>query len=311
MHFFGRPQAGRPMICKLWAILKSPYPAKSSSFSDLLYGLGSGLFVFLFFTAFEPFGFSLLPQAPRRALFIGYGLVTCLAIALNVLLLPSLRPRFFREENWNLGRQILWMCWVTLTIGLGCYLLSGAVCVHYGLPARWVRLQTIVLDTFFIAIFPITVINLANYARLLHHNARIVLEANQRLEHPVAQPEPEKDLPPQVMLVAENDKDTFRVALADLLYIVAEENYVQIYYKSEKPVRMLLRSSLTRIERQLRPFYPRLFRCHRTCIVNSTQIVKVAGNAQGLKLTLRDTAATIPVARRYVDEFRRLVIRDL
>jgi hypothetical protein len=298
------------MANKVLGILKSPYPADNSPFSFFRYGLGSGLFVFLFFSVFEPFGFSLLPEAPRRALFIGYGLVTCLAIALNGMLLPRLRPRFFREENWSLGRQILWMCWVTLIIGLGCYLLSGAVCAHYGLPAQWVRLRTIVLDTFFIAIFPITVINLANYARLLWRNSRIVQEANLRLEQPAARPLPKKDFPPQVVLVAENDKDTFRADLIDILYISAEENYVQIYYKSEKPVRMLLRSSLTRIERQLQPFYPRLFRCHRTCIVNTAQIVKVAGNAQGLKLTLKDLSATIPVARRYVDEFRR-VIRDL
>ena len=295
------------MIGKLWAILKSPYPVKSSSFSDLLYGLGSGLFVFLFFAVFEPFGFALLPQAPRRALFIGYGLVTCLAIALNGMLLPSLRPLFFREENWSLGRQILWMGWVTLTIGLGCYLLSGAVCAHYGLPAQWVRLQTIVLDTFFIAIIPITVINLANYARLLHRNVRVVQEANLHLEQPAALPQPEKDVPPQVVLVAENNKESFRVALADLWCVFAEENYVQIYHKSEKPGRVLLRNSLNRIERQLQPFHPRLFRCHRTCIVNTAQIVKVAGNAQGLKLTLRDVAITVPVARRYVNEFRRLI----
>ena len=89
--------------------------------------------------------------------------------------------------------------------------------------------------------------------------------------------------------MAENNKDTFRVALADLLYIQAEENYVQVYYKGEKPGRVLLRSSLTRIERQLRPFYPRLFRCHRAFIVNTAQIARVEGNAQGLKLTLKDT----------------------
>jgi hypothetical protein len=296
------------MINKLWAVLKSPYPAKSSSLSDLLYGLGSGLFVFLFFTAFEPLGFFLLPEAPRRALFIGYGLVTCLAIALNGLLLPRLWPRLFREESWILGRQILWMCWVTLTIGLGCYLLSGAVCAHYGIPAQWVRLRTIVLDTFFIAIFPITVINLANSARLQRRNARVVQEANQRLEQPASRTQPEKSgAPPQVVIVAENNKDSFRVNLADLLYIEAEENYVQVYHQGEKPGRMLLRSSLTRVERQLQPFYPRLFRCHRTCIVNTTKIVKVAGNAQGLKLTLKDGAAVVPVARRYVDEFRRVM----
>ena len=299
------------MIRKLWAVLESPYPADSSSLSFAFYGLGSGLFVGLFFTTFEPFGFSLLPESPRRALFIGYGMVTGLAIVANGLLAPRLRPRFFREENWNLGRQILWMCWVTLTIGLGCYLLSGAVCARYGLSSDWVRLRTIVLDTFIIAIFPITVINLANYARLLHRNASVVREANLRLEDPASRPQPEeRKAPPAVELVAENGKDTLRVALDDLLFIQAEENYVQVHYRGNKPGRVLLRSTLTRVERQLRPFYPRLLRCHRARIVNTTQIAKVDGNAQGLKLTLKDAAVVIPVARRYVDEFRR-VIRGL
>jgi hypothetical protein len=299
------------MIRNFWAVLKSPYPFEDSTLSLFMSGLGSGLFVFLFFAVFEPFGFSLLPEVPRRALFIGYGLVTCSAIIANGMLPVRLRPRFFHEENWSLGRQILWMCWVTLTIGLGCYLLSGAVCAHYGLPAQWVRMRTIVLDTFIIAIFPITFINLANYASLLRRNARIVQEANLHLEQSTARgPLPEKMLPLQVELVAANNKDTFRVALADLLFIQAEENYVQIYHKSEKPGRVLLRSSLTRMERQLRPFYPRLFRCHRTCIVNTAQIAKVAGNAQGLKLTLKDSPDVIPVARRFVYEFRRM-IRDL
>lgn len=299
------------MIRKIREILKSPYPFDPSFLSLFLYGLGSGLFVTLFFIAFEPFGFSLLPEAPRRAFFIGYGLVTFLAIAVNGLLLPRLLPRFFREENWNLMRQILWMSWVTLTIGLGSYLLSGAICAHYRIPAQWVRLRTIVLDTFFIAIFPITIINLANYSRLLHRNVRVVQEATRRLEHPAFHPQPGKpEEPTAIVLVAENDKDTFRVALAELLYIQAEENYVQVYYTGPKPGRTLLRSSLTRIAGQLCPDYPRFFRCHRAFIVNTACILGVEGNAQGLKLTLKDSPAVIPVARRYVDEFRRL-IRDL
>jgi len=294
------------MIRKVWMLLKSPYPADSSPNSDLIYGLTCGLFVFLFFTAFEPFGLNLVPAAPRRILFSGYGLITCLAIVANSRLLP----RFFREENWNLGRQILVMSWVTLVIGLGSFFLTDFIFRRHGLSTRWLRLLPVVQFTFFVAIFPITVINLVNYVRLLRRNVRVVQEANQRLEHPKAEAHPEGAAPPQVEIVAENNKDTFRVALHDLLYIEAEENYVQVYHKGGKPGRVLLRSSLTRIERQLRPFYPQLFRCHRTCIVNTAQIVKVAGNAQGLKLTLKDTFTAIPVARRYVQEFRRL-IRDL
>ena len=108
-------------------------------------------------------------------------------------------------------------------------------------------------------------------------------------------------------LVAENGKDAFRFALDDLLFVQAEENYVQVHYRGDKPGRVLLRSSLTRIARQLHSLHPRLFRCHRAFIVNTACIARVEGNAQGLKLRLRDTNAVVPVARRYVDEFHRLV----
>jgi len=294
------------MIRRIWTVLKSPYPADASPRSDLLYGLACGLFVYVFFAVFEPFGFNLLPLPLRRWIFAGYGLVTCLAIVANSRLLPLLAPRFFREENWNTGRQILLMSWVTLVIGLGSYLLT--ILVFQGRGLLLPPLPKVVLFTFFIAVFPITIINLANYARLLRRNARVVLEANRQLATPAARPLPVgKEVPPNVELVAENNRDSLRIAWADLLYITSEENYVQVHHKGEKPGRVLLRSSLTRIARQLRPFSPRFFRCHRTCIVNTSQIAKVDGNAQGLRLTLKNTLDTVPVARRYVAEFRRLV----
>jgi DNA-binding LytR/AlgR family response regulator len=290
----------------VWAIFRAPYPADSSPRSDLLYGLACGLFVYVFFAVFEPFGFNMLPSPLRRWIFAGYSLVTAGAIVFNGLVLPRLAPRFFREEKWSTGRQILFMFWVTLVIGLGSYLLTISVFRGRGLLPP--PLPQVILFTFFIAVFPITFINLANYARLLRRNARVVLEANRQLATPASRPLPVgKKIPPDVELIAENNRDSLRIAWADLLYIKAEENYVQVHHKGEKPGRVLLRSSLTRIERQLRPFSPHFFRCHRTCIVNTSQIAKVDGNAQGLRLTLKDTPDTVPVARRYVAEFRRLV----
>lgn len=297
------------MVRRALAALRAPYPWEPSPGAGLLYALGCGLFVGLFFAAFEPLGFSLLPAPPRQALFIGYGLVTFLAIAANSLLLPRLLPRLFREERWTLGRQLLWMGWVTLTIGFAAYALSGAVCARFGIPDGWVRLRTIVFETFVIAVFPITAISMANAARLLRRNLRVVGEANRRLERAAAVEPPAHAAAsqPQVALVAENGRDVLRLPLADLLYVRAEENYVQVLFQGEKPGRALLRNSLTRIERQLRPFTPPLFRCHRAFIVNIARLAKVDGNAQGLKLTLKDSPALVPVARRYVGEFRRLL----
>lgn len=298
------------MLRRIRGALGSPYPFEPSLLSLFLYALGSGLFVFLFFVVFEPLGFSLLPALPRRALFAGYGLVTFLAVFLNGLLLPRLLPRLFREPAWTLGRQVLWMCWVTLTIGLGAYWLSGVVCAHYAIPAHWVRLRTIVVDTFFIAIFPITVITLANSARLLRRSARVAAEANRLLDNSGGPPAKGCAGAGRLRITAENEKDSLDVNLADLLYIQAEENYVRVHVRGERTPPPLLRSSLTRVERRLRSCHPPLFRCHRAFIVHTARIAKVAGNAQGLKLALKDSAAVIPVARRYVAEFRR-VIRGL
>jgi DNA-binding LytR/AlgR family response regulator len=295
------------MVRRLWRALRSPYPYECAAASDLLYGLACGFFVTLFFFAFEPFGFSPVPAAPRRLLFAGYGAITFLAIVANGRLLPRLAPRFFREEGWTILRQVALMCWVTLLIGVASFALTGFVFRRHGLTTRWVRLWPIVLSAFFIAAIPITVIILMSYARLLRRSALAVSEANRRLERPAAPPPGKAAAAPPLEIVAENGRDRLRVALADLLFIQAEENYVQVHHKDEKHGRVLLRSSMARMERQLRPFYPRLFRCHRAFIVNTSQIAKVDGNAQGLKLTLKDAAAVIPVARRYVGEFRRIV----
>ena len=100
-------------------------------------------------------------------------------------------------------------------------------------------------------------------------------------------------------------------AAGSLLYISAEENYVTVHTKADKLSEVLLRSSLTRVERQLHEHRPGFFRCHRAYIVNADKIRKVSGNAQGLKLTLEGAAVSIPVARRYVEEFRRLVVSRL
>jgi len=280
--------------------LAEPHPFASAVSTPLLYGLGTGLFIFLFFSLFQPLGFSLLPVLPRRFLFAGYGLITALAIAANGLLLPRLLPRLFREERWTLGRQLLWMSWVTLTVALGAYAWSGAVCGRFGLPDGWVQPRTIVLDTFLIALIPVTVISLANASRLRRRSAVAVVEANRLLEGPAA-----VSAAVRVEIVAENGSDWLRLPLDELLAVQSEENYVRVHVVAGSTAPALLRSSLDRVERQLRPRHPHLFRCHRAWIVNLSRIARVEGNAQGLKLSLSGGNVVVPVARRAIGEFRR------
>lgn len=295
---------------KIISIFKRPYPLDSSPASYFKYGLITGAFVYLFMIAFQPFGLYLLPASPRTLLYIGYGLITFLAIVLNSMLLPRLLPGLFREDGWNTGKNILFMSWVTLVIGLGSYFISLAVCRSFDLPNQWVQVKPILLGTFFIGAIPITIIIILESNRLQNRSERIVSETNRRLVEHMDRTD-DSGTQEKIVLVAENDRDKFNTTMAELLHIDAEENYVQVHFKREKTERMLMRSSLARVERQLRPFYPQLFRCHRAHIVNINRIRKVTGNAQGLRLILEDVENPIPVSRRYVDEFRRKVINQL
>jgi len=298
------------MLQKAINLFRRPYPADFSPSSYLIHGLFVGIFVFIFMIAFQPFGLYSLPELPRTLLYIGYGIMTFLAISLNNLLLPRLLPGFFRENGWNTGKNILFMTWITLIIGLGSYYVTLAICRSFELSTNWVRITPILKGTFFIGVIPVSAIILFESHRFQQRSDRIVSETNRRLgEHagcPASKAAEEK-----IVLVAENNRDKFSAALAELMHIDAEENYVRVHFKKSQADQILLRSSLRRIERQIRPFYPRLFRCHRAHIVNIGRIRKVTGNAQGLRLSLEDVENPIPVSRRYVDEFRRVVVNHL
>jgi hypothetical protein len=298
------------MLKKVIALFKRPYPVDFTAASNFKYGITIGAFVYIFMTIFQPFGLNSLPDSPRNTLFIGYGLVTFLSITLSSFLFPSLLPGLFREEKWNTGKSVIYMSWVALIIGIGSYFATLGVCKLYSLPSGWVKLKIILPSTFFIGIIPITIVIILESSRLQHRSERIVNETNRRLDEHAGRTA-NAVTEEKVMIVAENNRDKFNSTLAELLHIDAEENYIQIHYKKEKADHVMMRSSLTRIDRQLRPFYPRLFRCHRAHIVNIGKIRKVAGNAQGLRLTLEDVAEQIPVSRRYVEEFRRVVVNRL
>ena len=78
-----------------------------------------------------------------------------------------------------------------------------------------------------------------------------------------------------------------------------------VYLKSssvgpELPVKLLLRSSLSRLEAQIID-RSNIVRCHRSYVVNLDRVERVTGNAQGYKLHLFGGQFQVPVARRYND----------
>jgi hypothetical protein len=291
--------------------LSAPYPCDFSPSTYLRVGSISGAFIFLFFLLFQPFGLAALKDPTRLRLYAGYGIWVLLLIVLNNVLLPRLLPGWFREEQWNIGKHILYATWIILTIGLACFFFTRHVFLAKGIPLRSLHLTLVVGGALAIGAIPVTIMTLLDQVLLLRRSDRAAVEANRRIDSPHDQARPAAAAVREVTLVAENGKDTVRFAADSLLYIAADENYVTLHTKTGTLSGALLRSSLTRVEHQLWDFRPNYFRCHRAYIVNADKIRKVSGNAQGLKLSLEGGTESIPVARRYVEEFRRLVVPKL
>jgi len=92
------------------------------------------------------------------------------------------------------------------------------------------------------------------------------------------------------------------IELDQLICIKSEGNYVDVYfYKNEKINKQLIRNSLTKLSKQL-IIFENIKRCHRSYIVNFSNIEKVSGNARNFNLHIKTLDFTISVSRSFPKE---------
>ncbi len=270
---------------------RQPYPRRQPTFREsLLTATGAGAFVSLFLVIFQPFGSSQWNHPYKILLLAGYGAVTFFIL----LLISSIGPRVFRnwhnERNWTVGKEILHNLVIIICIAFGNLLYTQHISLGSISPLTilvWVGI------TLAVGTIPATVITLLSYTRLLRQytttDFRIDASTTASADND------------QLILWAENEKDSVRLSTQDLLYIESADNYSEVvFWNNEHRVKKLLRSSLSRIEEQIQA--PDIVRCHRSYIVNLRQVESITGNAQGYKLHLKNEVTLIPVARRYGDQ---------
>ena len=94
--------------------------------------------------------------------------------------------------------------------------------------------------------------------------------------------------------------------LSDFLYAEAQKNCVDIYFLREGHVEhQQLRTTLTSVLADTNE--KSIFQCHRSFIVNLSNIRSAHGNSNGYQLTVGDEHHTVPVSRSYVPKLRSFV----
>ncbi len=282
-------------------ILLRPYFLNTSVLYRLRIAILFGLFVFLFLVIFQPFRIFELGQGLVWAS-AGFGLVTAVTMILLNIVPLRLLPAFFDEERWSIGRELSITLLNLFFIGLFNFLFFGCL-VQDAFTLRnliWFQLVTMA-----VGIFPVSAAILisesirrkkfSTEAKQLSGTVGMQVNSEERNNS-------QKDVAGQhltAITIPSQNKDEAELTLfaQDILFIRAADNYAEVYFVREEPVRTVVRNSLKALEQVLEPF-SEFVRCHKSYIVNTGKVARVSGNAQGYLLHINGSNFTIPVSRQ-------------
>ncbi len=266
------------------------YPIPASGINGFLFSLVFGLFITYFLWFFEPFNINIQDYSLSELIFFGF-------ISFGVFftahtLLPLVKSNVYKESSWTIYSQIIFYIVLFFVIATfnGLY-----VNFRNNLSFSWANYLEIITQTIAVGIIPITVSVLLSYFIKYKRIAEQSNFINQRIDHT-------KTLEDRLYTIQSNiKKETFVIDEMTFLFAKSSGNYIEIFVSNDKPT--ILRMGLLNLEDQLAS-NNHMMRCHRSYFVNTKQIIKVTGNAQGLKLWFKDQKINIPVSRKYLDDIK-------
>ena len=264
-------------------------------------------FVLLFLFLFEPFEFGQLP--PGRRLYVST-LNATLGFLISVGIISSWDRLVTRSpdasQRWR--KEIPAVLLLLLAIASGLTVLA----LFLGpLPSE--ELTTTIALTIYlkiqyrvllIALFPMTAYAfLVRYQGLQKH-ATELQKINDQL-HDSSMPSVLSSRRPraQIKLIGDGDQEYLELSPDDLLFIAAANNYVEVSFRGDgEPKRRLLRAKLKSVEATCSQSDVHLFRCHRSFLVNLTNLRSISKEASGYWLEFEGVENRVPVARRKTRE---------
>jgi hypothetical protein len=278
----------------MFKLLAKPFPAdfslKRISFHALI--AFSVVFFILFFLA--PFRMNLLPVYKRFTTSLCFAMVCPLVIYPIDYTFSRVFTNFYKESSWNIGKQICNTLLIVVGITIGNALMSNMI---FNQPLNTSTFIGFLSYVLLIGVFPIVIG--VFYTQYTNQKKFIQLSkvANEPLAlENVANSQVVGSNDSQITLHGQNSDELLHLQLIELLFMEAADNYVEIHYFQEVQKKVLFRSTLNLLHQQIASF-DGVVKCHRSFIVNKASIVSTEGNAQGLKLILKNCTSSIPVSR--------------
>lgn len=249
-----------------------------------IFSIAAGVFVALFLIIYQPFGLYDWQYENKLVFIAGFGIITTIIL----LIAYSIENRFFDTATWSVSS-------IMLSSGIKTFLISFAN-VGYASILGIVQFSLssliwFVWVTFSIGLFPIV-------AAL---TIKIIKKSTDSTDT-------EKSTN-QIKIISENGHDVFQFKENELLYITSVDNYCEIVSINPDDTlnKTLVRSTLKNLERQIKN--NTVVRCHRSHLINLSNVNDFEGNSQGLKLSINNTCDVIPVSRKYARTIKEFLLK--
>lgn len=265
-------------------ILNQPFPKTQELRKIFFQALFIAVAVYLFLILFQPFGTYTFHHSLKYIILLPYPIIVFVLFFLMKILLKK-----FYNQLWKVSDELFSILGILIFASLFNYFYNMSVIrqAHF----NWSELGFMLLFTFALgipifAIYFFALLTLgknSNELNWVSENVENILEDEFHEDHLIQISD----------LKIEEGRKNFILAKS-------EGNYCTIYYQNNSMVeKKLIRISLSNLENQLSA-EKNIVRCHRSYLINKLHIISKKGNAQGLKLTLKNIEEQIPVSRNYL-----------
>lgn len=301
-----------PANCVNWTVAfwNKPYPTIDSDKHRLKNAFLAALVVFLCLYLLKPFG--LARSGAGISVYIAFGLITGFVALIYQTSMVRIFPSIHQEENWTVGKEILHTGVLILLISFANYVYSIFL---GGTSWNFLNLLSFVWSTFLIGIVPIGlgIIIRQNHLLKKHQNEAARLSAGAGIATGINEVElsslDENDSlqQPEISIYDHQERLQFTCLPLEFYYAKSADNYVECVYRVDGELkRLLVRCTMQKMT-DLLSESPRVFRSHRSYLVNLDLVKEVKGNSQGYQLELQGLEETIPVSRGKRDALKALL----
>lgn len=218
--------------------------------------------------------------------------MTMLVISFVVYVLPSVFRKFYDPANWTIGKYLtIPLCIVVIISPLAAiatYVISISENIEIVVsPFQQVTIWYIRAS--FVSIFPTLIFYFLNKG-MAPDPVSYNMAGRRYTDNNTSQ---------ETFAISGSNKESLELLPDDFLYAEVLGNYVTIYYLHDNELRQkAMRTTLQQIIEEMEA-YPQFIRCHRSFIVNISNITDVRGNSHAYKLNLKNLEGDVPVSKSY------------